>query len=225
MGKLELIQEYFSNQNLEINLWQFGADVALTSLCALVLSRIYIAFSKSLSNKKAFSSNFITLALTTMMIITIVKSSIALSLGLVGALSIVRFRAAIKDPEELVYLFLCISLGLGFGAGQRYISLLFFASICLIIILKSKIKRDISDNGVFLSVTNSEMGFLDLTETIKGFCDYLELNRIDNSNEKTDAYFLLKTKNVAELDKLIQNIRTRDPKCGISFTHNKGLLS
>jgi Ca2+/Na+ antiporter len=48
----------------------------------------------------------------------IVKSSLALSLGLVGALSIVRFRAAIKEPEELVYLFLVITAGLGCGAGQ-----------------------------------------------------------------------------------------------------------
>ena len=48
----------------------------------------------------------------------IVKNSIALSLGLVGALSIVRFRAAIKEPEELTYLFLVIATGLGTGSGQ-----------------------------------------------------------------------------------------------------------
>lgn len=45
-----------------------------------------------------------------------VESSLALSLGLVGALSIVRFRAAIKEPEEIVYLFFCIALGLALGA-------------------------------------------------------------------------------------------------------------
>ena len=56
--------------------------------------------------------------------ITIVKSSLALSLGLVGALSIVRFRAAIKEPEELVYLFLIIATGLGVGANQLNITIL-----------------------------------------------------------------------------------------------------
>ena len=53
-----------------------------------------------------------------MIIITIVKSSLALSLGLVGALSIVRFRTAIKDPEELSFLFISIAIGLGMGANQ-----------------------------------------------------------------------------------------------------------
>jgi hypothetical protein len=61
------------------------------------------------------------ITMTTMLIITIVKASLALSLGLVGALSIVRFRAAIKEPEELAYLFLAIAIGLDFGAGQRVI--------------------------------------------------------------------------------------------------------
>ena len=59
------------------------------------------------------------------LIISIVKSSLALSLGLVGALSIVRFRAAIKEPEELVYLFFVISIGLSNGANQFLLSIFF----------------------------------------------------------------------------------------------------
>ena len=71
--------------------------------------------------------------MTTMLIITIIQQSLALSLGLVGALSIVRFRAAIKEPEELSYLFLCIAMGLGFGANQRIISIISFVFISSII--------------------------------------------------------------------------------------------
>ena len=83
-----------------------------------------------------FSKNFIILGLTTTLVITIVKSSLALSLGLVGALSIVRFRAAIKEPEELVYLFLVIATGLGCGAGQlRITSIGIFLAIIISIIL------------------------------------------------------------------------------------------
>ena len=59
------------------------------------------------------------IALTTLLVISVVKSSLALSLGLVGALSIVRFRTPIKEPEELAYIFLSIGLGLALGADQR----------------------------------------------------------------------------------------------------------
>jgi hypothetical protein len=59
------------------------------------------------------------IALTTLLVISVVKSSLALSLGLVGALSIVRFRTPIKEPEELAFIFLSIALGLALGADQR----------------------------------------------------------------------------------------------------------
>jgi hypothetical protein len=60
---------------------------------------------------------------TTTLIIRIVRSSPALSLGFVRASSIVRFRAAIKEPEELVFPFLAISIGLGLGAGQALVTI------------------------------------------------------------------------------------------------------
>ena len=69
------------------------------------------------------------MALTTFLVISVVKSSLALSLGLVGALSVIRFRTPIKEPEELVYLFLSISLGLGYGSGQFLLTLLCFIII------------------------------------------------------------------------------------------------
>jgi uncharacterized membrane protein YhiD involved in acid resistance len=69
----------------------------------------------------------------------IVKNSLALSLGLVGALSIVRFRAAIKEPEELVYLFLIITAGLGCGSGQLKITIVGVIFSLLIIFIYYKI--------------------------------------------------------------------------------------
>jgi len=80
---------------------------------------LYMRFSRSQSNPEGFSAGFVPLTVATVLVISVVKSSLALSLGLVGALSIVRFRAAIKDPEELIYLFFCIAVGLALGAEQQ----------------------------------------------------------------------------------------------------------
>ena len=93
---------FFVNQNVQIDIPNF----VISLICAVILSFLvqlfYIKYSSSLSNRREFSKNFVILAVTTCIVIMIVKSSLALSLGLVGALSIVRFRAAIKEPEELV---------------------------------------------------------------------------------------------------------------------------
>src|SRR5687768_8190289 len=85
---------------------RFFVNMLLAAVLTYTLSLFYIRFGTAMSNRRKFARNFMLLALTTMMIIHIVQTSVALSLGLVGALSIVRFRAAIKEPEELAYLFL-----------------------------------------------------------------------------------------------------------------------
>ena len=117
---METIQlnDFMTNSVVSVDPLGVIIGLALTALMASAISYVYIKKARVLSNKEDFVKNFIPISMTTMFIIVVVKSSLALSLGLVGALSIVRFRTAIKEPEELGYLFLCIAIGLGNGESQ-----------------------------------------------------------------------------------------------------------
>ena len=106
---------------IDIPLGNFILNLLLTIVITLLISGLYSKYGNSLSNRKSFSQVYPLIGIATFIIITIIKSSLALSLGLVGALSIVRFRSAIKEPEELSYIFLTIAIALGFGANQIYI--------------------------------------------------------------------------------------------------------
>ena len=134
----------FSGGNLSIT--EFIINLLLTAILAMILKLIYQKFGNSLSNRKQFGGNFLMLAMTTMLIITVVKSSLALSLGLVGALSIIRFRSAIKEPEELGYLFLAISIGLGMGANQVLVTIVAITIILLMIVLISLVSSKFHKN-------------------------------------------------------------------------------
>src|SRR4030065_1321279 len=134
MRKYQALKDFLSTQNLPVSIFDFSVDLILSAILAFILSRVYIYYGTSLSNRKLFANNFILICMTTMLIISIVKASLALSLGLVGALSIVRFRAAIKEPEELSYLFLTIGIGRGVGGDQRMITITSFLIIIGIII-------------------------------------------------------------------------------------------
>ena len=162
--------DFFLNENININLNNFTVNLLATVILCFVLRQLYIKFSSSLSNKDEFSKNFVILGITTCIVITIVKSSLALSLGLVGALSIVRFRAAIKEPEELVYLFLTITIGLGNGAGQLKVTLvgLIIAFFIIIFFSKIKIKKNLTNlESTQISITiNNEMTNLKINNLI-----------------------------------------------------------
>ncbi len=128
---------FFINENIQIDIPNFVLSLIFASILSFFIQLFYIKYSSSLSNRKEFSKNFVILAVTTCIVIMIVKSSLALSLGLVGALSIVRFRAAIKEPEELVYLFLIIAIGLGCGANQLIITTVGIIFALILIVLYS----------------------------------------------------------------------------------------
>ena len=92
--------------------------LVLGGLLALYLRVLYTRCSSTISDSDSVTRVFPLLTMVTTAVIAVVNSSLALSLGMVGALSIVRFRAAIKEPEELVYVFLCITIGITLG-NQR----------------------------------------------------------------------------------------------------------
>jgi hypothetical protein len=158
----------------QIEISFFGVVIAIISsaLCGYLVKITYDRYGRSLNNRTNFSNNFILLCIVTTLVIIIVKHSLALSLGLVGALSIVRFRAAIKEPEELVFLFLIISLGLCFGANQFLIGYLFtFSSIAIISFLRIRaLKTDNEDNytGSILILKGREELYQNIIKDLDG---------------------------------------------------------
>ncbi len=158
MEKTNTFENFLNSQSIQVDPLNFAVNLLLAAFLAYVLSHIYRLCGNSLSNRQSFSKNLVLLAMITMTVISIVKSSLALSLGLVGALSIVRFRAAIKEPEELTYLFLAISIGLGLGADQRLIIIISFILTVLVIIGLKKITRDelLSQSNMFITISSQD---------------------------------------------------------------------
>ena len=92
---------------------QFLIMLAVSLGLGLLIAWHYERYFPFVSRSQGMSKTLVSIALITTLVITVVKSSLALSLGLVGALSIVRFRTPVKEPEDLVYLFLSIAIGIG----------------------------------------------------------------------------------------------------------------
>jgi uncharacterized membrane protein YhiD involved in acid resistance len=175
-----------------------------------------------------FGRNFLLITMTTMLIISIVKSSLALSLGLVGALSIIRFRAAIKEPEELGYLFLAIAVGLGFGADQGAITLVAFFLISTIIILARKVSMKFHDHeNLHLTVQcddPQQISIEKILNVLKKQCKVVDLRRLDETNEFLEAAFLVEADSFAQLNQAKDELQSLYNKVKITLLDNKGLL-
>ena len=118
----DTLNNLFTANDINISIGSFVVSIFLSFILSFLLSKIYRAQSNSFSNPETLARVLPILSIGTTIIIVVVKSSLALSLGLVGALSIVRFRTPIKEPEELTYIFLTIGIGLATGANQYSIA-------------------------------------------------------------------------------------------------------
>lgn len=184
MNQFNDLLSQFNTEN--ISLVDFLINLLLTLITSYILSFVYSRFGASLSNRNKLAQTLVLLSITTMIIITIVKSSLALSLGLVGALSIVRFRTAIKEPEELAYFFIAISIGLGFGADQKIITLVGVLFVLLFVVLTGAAnKKRHAQQHLILSIVGGT-GKVDETlviATLQDFCSQVDIKRIDQSKE------------------------------------------
>ena len=219
-------EKYLADFNSTIDLTDFLINFLVVVLLSFLIRWFYIRFGTAISDRRKFSSNFIPLALATMLIITVIKSSIALSLGLVGALSIVRFRTAIKDPEELSYLFLIIGLGLVGGANKPILAVLSFALILPILYINGRIgkKKKGFQGKTIINIKTSIKDVEALSNALSSQSDFLELNRADIAGDKAFYSFITKVEDMKQLNGLQNVIQALDAKAEINIIDQPALI-
>ena len=227
------IENFFLNSNVDINIGNFIVAIILSTLLAFLIKLSYLKISKSLNDKEHFSDIFVPLAIITTLVITVIKFSLALSLGLVGALSIVRFRAAIKEPEELVYLFFVIGIGLANGANQFFIAII-ATLITIIILYFRKIYNDrkntdnISDsstNIMQIEILGQKQNSDALVKKLKKNLKYLNLKSFSSDNEikQLNFWFDVDKKKLDVLIKDIEEITTKNKDVKIQIFSRSGI--
>lgn len=227
MGNIQEILQYFTVDSQQISMGGFVFNMILAAALSFILSRVYIKFGTALSNRKMFARNFMLLTMTITLIITVVKSSLALSLGLVGALSIVRFRAAIKEPEELAYLFLTIAIGLGLGADQRWITTVAFVIIVGIILSRKLFLKPEIDHNLYLTITSHnplKIELAQIAEVLSKHCRAVTLKRFDETKQQIEASFLVDYKGFEQLNNCKGELEQLGDNIKICFLDSKVTL-
>lgn len=167
------------------------------------------------------------ICLTTILVISVVKSSLALSLGLVGALSIVRFRTPIKEPEELAYIFLAIAIGLSLGADQREVAAIAVPVVLIVISLVNLVAQKKVDSASGNMLLNLEVGNAEGDLSVKEVLSVLgkskseiKIQRFDHTKEGMHIVGMVNFSSEEELVDFSETIKNNFPNCNFSFLDN-----
>ena len=151
----------------EVSAGEVTVILLFTCITALYIFLVYRVITRKTFYSKNFNISLAALAVITSIVILTVQSNIVLSLGMVGALSIVRFRTAIKDPMDLVFLFWAISVGIACGAGMLEIAVIG----SLILVISAQAGKDRTDR---------------ITELVKKYSRYYKVKSRNITGDQLD---------------------------------------
>ena len=217
------IENLLSSGNSDIDAISIGLNFILCVLMSFIARSFYIRYSTSLTGKHHIGTVIPILATIVFSVILVVKSSLALSLGLVGALSIVRFRTPIKEPEELVYLFLSISIGLGYAAGYSFMTTIITLSILAMIYfwLSNKNIGQKDEYTLVVSWESKDLTFEKIISEAMEISSSLKLIRLNQGPINNIASFNLVPDDDFGIDQITNKMTSLDPEIEINFFESR----
>ena len=157
-------------------------EIAMHIVIAAVLSAvIYLSYwytHAGTAYSKKFNVSLITLTILTSTVMTVIGNNVALSLGMVGALSIVRFRTAIKDSRDTTYIFWAIIVGICCGVGDYVVAGIGSAVVLIVMLLLGRVRNE---NRILLIIRGVKSKGLDMEKIVFNYFDKRALLRVRNT--------------------------------------------
>ena len=160
------LSEYFTNQFISLTPWKILIGLLMGCLVGLIIAFVYKRCYRGVLYSPTFALTLMMLTLITTPVVMCIKSNISLSMGMVGALSIVRFRTAVKDPMDTAYMFWSLTMGILLGA-ELYIHALMVVLIISIILFLLSFLHLGKNNAYLLVVHYDDYAEQDITQLLR----------------------------------------------------------
>lgn len=183
--------------------------ILVLSIACLLAVYIYVVYkitTRKTFYNKSFNISLAVLAVITAGIILTVQSSIVVSLGMVGALSIVRFRTAIKDPMDLIFLFWSIAIGIICGAGLFKVAIILIIVVTVMIFILDKIPV-IKIPKVLIINCNEIDSDDEIEKILRKNCSSFKMKSKNISQNQIDIVYEIRTNNEKQCLKEIWDIK------------------
>lgn len=189
----------------ELTVAEIALTLGITFVIAVYLFVVYRVITENAFYSKNYNISMVAMALVTAGIILAMQSSLVISLGMVGALSIVRFRTAIKEPMDLLFLFWSIGTGIICGAGLFKVAVVLAVCVTLTIVLLKLIPESKSGQILFISYS-SDVTRQQITDAASSFGKILSVKSTNVTDSGVNTVFDVKVKDPEGMINAIKNI-------------------
>jgi uncharacterized membrane protein YhiD involved in acid resistance len=193
-------------------IFDFAANLFVSLGCGIVIALVYRLTYRGASYSSSFVNSLVLLSLITTVVILVIGNNLARAFGLVGAMSIIRFRTAVRDVLDIVFIFFALSIGMAAGVGLNSVAIIGTIFISLIIILldttgfgrPARLKHllQVSHNGT----PEAEAA---IQAVLKKYCRRIRLMNIRQlaGNDHVEAFYHLSIRNTKRQEEFIWVLR------------------
>ena len=220
MGFGDIFKNSFlaSYTNGDLSTIQILGVLLLVAIMSLYIFGVYRLITAKTFYSKNFNISIAALATITAAIILAVQSNVVISLGMVGALSIVRFRTAVKDPLDLCFLFWSIAVGICCGAHMAEIAIVLSVFMTILVFVLDKLPMGHAPMILVVNMDKVETELV-LMETVKGYCKNY---KIKSRNVRENNCNLVIELRVKDEYQLVQGVKTLQGIKNVSLVSHDG---
>ncbi len=194
------------------SIFDFAANLFVALGCGIVIALVYRFTYRGASYSSTFVNSLVLLSLITAVVILVIGNNLARAFGLVGAMSIIRFRTAVRDVQDIVFIFFALAIGMAAGVGLNSVAIIGTMFICLIIIL-----LDTSGFGrparlkhlLQVTYSGSKEAEAELQKVLKKYCRRIQLMNLRQlaGKEGLEAFYHLSIRSPKKHHEFVQVLR------------------
>ncbi len=197
------------------SIFDFAANLFVSLGCGILIALVYRLTYRGGSYSSSFVNSLVLLSLITTVVILVIGNNLARAFGLVGAMSIIRFRTAVRDVMDIVFIFFSLTIGMAAGVGLNSVAIIGTVFICLIIILLDAIGfgRPASLKHLLqVSHDGTPESEAAVRSILKKYCRRIQLMNIRqiSGREDIEAFYHLSIRNASRQEEFIRSLRALD---------------
>lgn len=204
------------------SIFDFAANLFVALACGVIIALVYRFTYRGASYSASFVNALVLLSLITAVVILVIGNNLARAFGLVGAMSIIRFRTAVRDVQDIVFIFFALTVGMAAGVGLNSVALIATVFICVVIVLLESVgfgRAPRLKHMLHVSYSGSADNETRLQAALKKHARRIQLTNIRNLPGKTDteAFYHLSLRSVRKQSDFVRELRELDFVTGVNL--------
>ncbi len=217
-----MLEEFLQVDIFRPSIFDFAANMFVALGCGIVIALVYRFTYRGASYSASFVNSLVLLGLITAVVILVIGNNLARAFGLVGAMSIIRFRTAVRDVQDIVFIFFSLTVGMAAGVGLNSVAIIGTLFICLTIILLDSIgfgRPPRLKHLLHVSYSGSASDDEALQRVLKKYARRIQLMNVRNlpGNADVEAFYHLSLRNVKKQPEFIRELRAMECISGVNL--------